>query len=119
MIENGRTLITALDHEGIRPEAAFWFYFSETENWKLVLVHEKVGKEGPKKVYNQIQSIMSKMSEKLGDLSLYDITLKKTGDTTVKLLRSVNHIASKNNGKRLKNLAIRGTVIEDAYIYRL
>ncbi len=46
MIESGNTLVRKLDERNIRPEAAFWFYFPDSQKWKLVIAEAKPGGQG-------------------------------------------------------------------------
>jgi len=46
MIEAGAALVSKLDDQGVRPDAAFWFYFPDIQQWKLVLAEVKLGIEG-------------------------------------------------------------------------
>jgi len=119
MIESGKALIKRLDDSKVQPDAAFWFYFPDIQEWKLVLAEVKVGKEGPKQVYRKIQTIISKFSDEMGELSLNHITLAKTDAPIVKLLRIAIRTGPGISGIRFKSNVINGTVIEDAYIYRL
>ena len=119
MIESGKALIVKLDDSNVQPDAAFWFYFPDIQEWKLVLAEVNVGKQGPKQVYRKIQTIISRFSDELGELSLDHITLAKPDAPIVKLLRVAIRTGAGISGIRFKNNVINGTVIEDAYIYRL
>lgn len=119
MIESGKALIMKLDDSNVQPDAAFWFFFSDIQQWKLVLAEVKVGEQGPKQVYKTIQGVISQFSDELGDLSLDYITLAKPDAPIVKLLRVAIRTGAGISGIRFKNNVINGTVIEDAYIYRL
>ena len=119
MIDSGAKLIGRLDECSVRPDAAFWFYFPDTQEWKLVLAEVKVGTQGPKEVYREIQEVLSKFSKDIGDLSLDNIALSKMDAPIVSLLRIAMRTGPGISGIRFKNNVINGTVIEDAYIYRL
>lgn len=119
MIDSGAKLIHKLDERSVRPDAAFWFYFPDIQEWKLVLAEVKVEKEGTKEVYREIQKVLSKFSQDIGDLSLDNIAVSKMDAPIVSLLRIAIHTGPGISGIRFKNNVINGTVIEDAYIYRL
>lgn len=119
LINDGATLIKRLDESGLQPDAAFWFYFSDPQVWRLVLAEVKVGKNGPKQVYRQIQRLLGKTPKAFAELSLDDIALTKPDDLLVKLLRTVVRTGPGISGIRFRHNVINGTVIEDAYIYRL
>lgn len=118
MIKNGKELILRLEDSDVRPDAAFWFYFPDNEDWNLVLAEVKVGKLGARQVYQGIQTIISQFSDKLGELSLDNITFAKPDAPIVELLR-VAMGTGELSGIRFTNNVVNGTFIEDAYIYRL
>lgn len=119
LIDAGAALVKRLDESGLQPDAAFWFYFPDANVWKLVVAEVKVGKKGPKEIYRQIQRMLTKMKDELADLSLDDLALSKPDAPLVTLLRTAIQTGSGIHGVRLTNNVINGTVIEDAYIYRL
>lgn len=119
MIDAGAALVRKLDERGIQPDAAFWLYFPDIQTWKLVIAQAKVGSEGPKQMYRQIQELMEEFSQQIHELSLDDVTLSKPDAPIISLLRMAIHTGPGVSGIRFKNNVINGTVIEDAFIYRL
>ncbi|MBI2909724.1 MAG: hypothetical protein HYX92_18960 [Chloroflexi bacterium] len=119
MIEAGAALIKKLDEQGVRPDAAFWLYFPDKEQWKLLLADVRLGAEGPRQIYRKIQEILSAFSQEFGELSLDNITLAKPDAPVVALLRTAIRTGSGISGIRFTNNVVDGTLIEDAYIYRL
>ena len=119
LIEAGAALVRKLDERGVQPDAALWFYFADVQQWKLVLAETKLGVGGPKQIYKNIQDVLSTFPAELGELSLEDITLVKPDAPFVALLRLAIRTGPGIGGIRFTNNVINGTVIEDAYIYRL
>lgn len=119
LIDAGAALVREMDNVGLQPDAAFWFYFPEIQAWKLVIAEVKVGPEGPREVYRQIQRILGKLPEKPAALSLDDITLAKPDAPIVGLLRRALRTGPGISGIRFQHNVIDGTLIEDAYIYRV
>jgi hypothetical protein len=70
LIEAGAVLVRKLDETGVQPNAAFWFYFPDIQQWKMVFAETKLGDEGPRQIYKNIQSILSQFQTELGQLSL-------------------------------------------------
>jgi hypothetical protein len=119
MINTGAALIKKLDERGASPDAAFWIYFPDIQQWKLMLAEVKLGEIGPKEFYKKIQDTISASKSEIGELSLDDIALSKPESPIVALLRTAIRTGPGINGIRFTNNVINGTVIEDAYIYRL
>ena len=119
LIDAGAELIRRLDERGMQPDAAFWLYFPDVSTWKLVLAEEDVGKTGPKEVYRRIQSTITAAGDDLHPLELDHITLAKPDAPMVALLRTAVHTGPGIGGIRFTHNVVNGTLIEDAYIYRL
>ena len=77
-----------------------------------------VGKKGPREVYKKFQNIIKKPSDEL-KLSLEDITLVKPNSPIVTLLSFAIKTDTGISGIRFRQNTVEGTLIEDAYIYRL
>lgn len=119
MIDAGAVLIRKLDERGVQPDAALWLYFPDQQTWKLVIAQEKVGVEGPKKLYRQVQELIEELSQEMHDVSLDDVTLAKPDAPIIGLLRMTIRTGPGLSGIRFRDNVVNGTVIEDAYIYRL
>jgi len=119
MIDSGGALVRKLDEQDLNPDAAFWLYSTETQEWKLVIVEFKMSKVGPKGIYKKIQDTISTSKEDMPDMSLDSVALAKPDAPIVALLKKAIHTGPGISGIRFQNNVINGTVIEDAYIYRM
>ena len=117
MIDSGAQLVKALDTYGLQPDAAFWIYFPDLEAWKLCILEIKVDRLGPKAVYAQIQKVLTELKET--SLALDSISVLKTDAPLVGLLRKAIKTGPGISGIRFQKNVINGTLIEDAYIYRM
>jgi len=63
MIRDGERLVKTLDSMGFDPKGALWYYSSDADSWKLVLVFSDVGKLGPKFYYEKVQRALTKMKK--------------------------------------------------------
>lgn len=118
LIEAGANLVRKLDAQSLAPDAAFWFYFPDTQAWKLVLVEVKMGQVGPRKIYREVQKTLADAPE-LGGLTLDDVSIAKPDTPIIALLRTAVHTGPGITGIRFRNHVIGGTLIDDAFIYRL
>ena len=102
------------------PDAAFWFYMPDIKAWKLVLAEVKVGSQGPREVYKQVQRVLNSLSKTTTEaLPLEDIVLAKPDSPVVSVLRKAIRTSPGISGIRFSQNVIDGVLIEDAYIYRL
>ena len=119
MIETGAAFVRKLDEHHLMPAAALWFYYPEEEQWKLIIVEYDLAKLGPKEIYRKIQKIFVESRDELSGLSLDDVALAKPDSPIISLLRVAIKTGPEISGIRFKNNVINGTLIEDAYIYRM
>lgn len=119
MVQSGADLVKQLDARGESPDAALWLYFSDLQEWKLVLAEMKMSSQGPRAVYEAIREALSSMPKELKPLSLELISVAKPDAPLIQLLSSAVQTGPGIGGIRFTNNVINGTVIEDAYIYRL
>lgn len=118
-IKMAETLIRKLDNSKIPPHSAFWYYFTETSEWKLVIAMKEVGTTGPKKIYHKIQMMLNYGKLGFETIELDDITLVKPDAPIVVLLRKIVRTGPVITGIRITHNFVNGKMIEDAYIYRL
>jgi len=118
MIEIGKVFVRKLDERDVSPDAAFWFYFPEEQQWKLVIAKLQVGTLGLK-IYKKIQEILAESPDELSGLSLDDVTFARPDAPIIVLLRVAIRTGPGISGIRFKNNAINGTLIENVYTYRM
>jgi hypothetical protein len=119
LIEEGAELLQALDVSGLTPDAAFWFYFSDINAWKLILAEMRVGPDGPREVYKQVQRTLDALSDTIKSFSLADVVVAKPDAPVVSVLKRALRVERNAGGVRFSQNVIDGVLIEDAYIYRL
>ena len=119
MIRSGEVLVAMLDKRGFAPDAALWFYFPDIGEWKLVLAEVKLSRQGPRIFYKLIQDTISEAGPRLKEVSLDSIALAVPNAPIISLLSSAVHTGPGISGIRFTNNVVNGTVVEDAYIYRL
>jgi len=119
LIQDGATLLQGLDEAGVPPDAAFWFYFSDINAWKLLLAEVDVATEGPREVYRSIQKTLQTLRDRITGLTLDDISVAKPDAPLIKLLSLALTTGPGMSGIRFTGNVINGTLVDDAYIYRL
>lgn len=123
-IDTAKTLIHMLDKRNIPPHSAFWYFYTESREWKLVIAMKQVGTTGPKKIYHQIQMMLVNLMRNdaiigVDTLELDDITLVKPDAPIIRLIRKVCQTGPGITGIRYTHDFVNGKLIEDVYIYRL
>ena len=61
-IVEGKELIEALDNRNLNIKAAMWFYFVESDEWKLLIATPMVDEKGTREAYRLIQTAIGEMS---------------------------------------------------------
>jgi len=119
LITEGAALVAKLDAEGVSPDVALWFYFPDVGAWTLLLGETNVGAHGPREVYKAVQKALRSLGTEVAHLSLEDISVAKPDAPLFNVLRQVVRTGPGISGMRFRRNYISGTMIEDAYIYRL
>jgi hypothetical protein len=117
-IPEGKRLIEALDKADFQVQAAIWFYFTDSGEWRLLIASPFVEKNGPMKAYNSVQGVLEKLSPPPG-ISLKDISVVSPKHHLITLLRRAIGTGPGISGIRFTRNVINNTLIEDAYIYRI
>lgn len=116
-IEEGKRLLEKIDQSDLKVTSAFWYYVSESEIYRLVIVTPFFEKHGPRKTYEKIQKILRNNNDI--NLSLGTISVMGPNDHLNKILKAATNAIPEVSGVRLTGNAIHNTYIEDAYLYRI
>ena len=119
MIQAGADLTRRLDEAHLAVRASLWLYIPDKNLWRLLVASPAVRQDGPKKVYQQIQTILSKMSDKTWRIPLYDISVVEESDPLIVSPRASMGTKDGISGRRFSRNTINGHFIEDAYIYKM
>ena len=123
-IEGGERLLKALDKADLDIRAALWFYFSDSDKWRLIIAFPLVDQEGPRKAYTLIQSELAKLVPP-SRISLEDISAVGLKHHIIQALWAMvrEHpdpaIISTISKKWFTRTVMNGVFIEAAYIYRV
>ena len=119
MTSAGEELTRRLDEARFVVSASLWLYIPETNTWRLIVGSPEVRTLGPKRAYRQVQSVISKMPSDQPRIPLKDITVIDSNDPLLNLLRIAIKTGDGISNVRFTRKVINGTLIEDAYIYRI
>jgi len=114
-IRSGEALVRNLDDINAGVTAALWFYFSDIEDWKLLVC---LPGKGQKEAYKFIQRALHKKDEPV-DIRIDQIGVINPAAPIIQLLASAISTGPGISGVRFTNSTINGTLIEDAHIYRI
>ena len=88
MIQAGAELTCQLDKAHLEVRASLWLYMPDKNLWRLIVASPAVRQDGPKKVYQQIQTILFKMSDMTWKIPLHDISVVEDDDPLIASLRT-------------------------------
>ena len=117
-IEDGKKLIESLDRSLFQLKSALWFYFTESEEWRLLLASPLIDVAGPRSCYNIIQSVIADMPQDFG-ISLERISVISPRDRLIQLLSIAIRTGGGLSTIRFTDMTINGVFIKNALIYRL
>jgi len=119
MVQAGAEITRRLDEAHLEVRASLWLYMPDKNLWRLIVASPAVRHDGPKKVYQQIQTILSKMSDKTWKIPLHDISVVEDSDPLIVSLGTSIGTKDGISGRRFSRDTINGHFIEDAYIYKM
>ena len=119
MIQAGADLIRRLDEAHLEVNASLWLYIPDANLWRLVIASPAVTAEGPKRVYQNIQSVLSQGPDDAYEVTLSDISVVENTDPLITLFRIAVKTGMGISGLRFSRNTINGHFIEDAYLYRV
>ncbi|HXM46750.1 MAG TPA: hypothetical protein VN956_02700 [Pyrinomonadaceae bacterium] len=119
MISAGSDLIRRLDETGLKVSGALWFYETDSNDWRLIIVSPDVRAKGVKTVYEEVQSVVRATPDDQSTISLKDISVVDSDDPLISLLKVAIKTDNGISRMRFSRNMINGTLIEDSYIYRL
>jgi len=116
----GWRLLIAIDAgygDLFRVKAAFWMFYPESEEWRLVIATPLVDEQGPLSTYRNVQHILFEIQP--SDLSLQNIAVISPKDALAKAFRTAMRIAPESTYFRSRRTSVAGHYVEDAYVYRI
>ena len=119
MVSAGTKLANHLNRSHLVIDALLWLYVPELNLWRFVIASPEVRSKGPKKIYQQVRSIISKIPETQQSVPFSDIFVVDSKDPLIMLLRTIIETGQEISGLRFSKNVINGVLIEDSYIYKL
>lgn len=114
---SGEFLLKELTKKHIKIDAAMWFFYSEINDWKYILVFDEFSQKGSSFVYETISSInRNVLSKKYKRIPLNYIEVKSNTSFIYKSMKGLIHMES--GRVRIANSMINSFEINDCLIYR-
>ncbi len=117
MIEAGASLTAKLDSSGLPVVAALWFLLPEVNEWRLFFASPEVSTQGPRSVYQKIQTAIDELGSDEG-IPLSMIGVLDADADLVRLMKAAVRTGSGIAQIRFSKNVINGHFIDDALIYR-
>jgi len=117
MKRDGAALTRALDEAGWPVVASFWYYESDDNFWKLMLASPRVSTYGQRDGYGAVIRALDALHESRKKLK--HITVVEPNNAIVRALASAVQTGWTIDGIPFSRRAINGSIVEDAYLYRM
>ncbi|PYP85309.1 MAG: hypothetical protein DMF61_17205 [Blastocatellia bacterium AA13] len=114
----GKERVAVLPAVRFKVEAAFWWYLTESSEWRLVIATRLVDEIGPLRTYAEIQTILSAIKPPL-TLTVQNISVVSPKDERVKVLRKTVRVKGSSTGMRFAHNTIDHVYVDDSFIYRV
>ena len=99
-------------------KAALWYYFPESETWRLIIASPEYDSKGSKEVYSIIHSILLEIQPPIG-LDITDISVVSPYKDIIKTVKNVFRDVKNVWRMRLGRQVIGNIYIDDAVLYRV
>lgn len=119
MIGAGARLVQRLKDLGWPLEGAFWQLAPDASRWRLVLVSSRVDESGPRAAYEQVLTVLTKMSTEAPWVNLSDISVQSPSSHLVKPLRRMVRPPTEGTPPPLSGSRPGELLLPDLFVYRL
>lgn len=109
-IDRGRQFLALLDRIGVPVKGAFWFYYPESDRWRLTIVTPEA-ERGSRDLY--VKAIDAK-----AEIDLSRVEFVSPGAPVFKALSGMLRIEG-DSTVRLSRNTFNGVYVDDALVYRL
>jgi hypothetical protein len=116
-IENGDSVIKALDDDDKAPNVVLWAKLPDYEDWRLIIASERLDQLSPFAGYSQIIGAMDKAG--IPSHRRPSILLRPMSSPMIQALREVFASAKDTRGMRLGGQQFGDKYLEDAAVYRI
>jgi hypothetical protein len=116
-IENGQSVIKALDDDGKDPNVALWAKLPDYENWRLVLASDRLDQSSPFSGYSEINEAMEKAQIPINRQPT--VFLRPMSNPMIQELRRAFGSTADTYGMRLGGQMFGDKYLEDAFVYRI
>lgn len=115
-ISLGKDLILKLDETEFEVKSAFWFYFSEIREWRLILSSPFESKYGPRKAYEFLNDLLDRENI---EIPLQNISILPKTDPLIINVGFFMKTGKSINSISVSNCYINNFCIDEAFIYRM
>jgi hypothetical protein len=119
LIRDGAALVRELDDAKWPVTAALWFYYPDTNAWRLLIASPEVGTKGPLEAYAAVQKALKGLDAAGRVLTLEDIGVVTADHPPIGVLRTALATGPVITQIRFSRNVVGGHYIDDALIYRL
>lgn len=113
----GREVIDAVEAAGFIVDVALWVFFSEYDDWRLVLASRKLNKEDLFQQYMLVNRATDAAG--IGIRRVPEIMILKMTDPFIRELRRLYGKSKDIEGMRIGGYSIGGRGVQDAWVYRI
>ncbi len=118
LIDAGAALIQALDAAAAGPDTAFWLWFRDVCDWRLMLAEGRLLRYGSRIAQDRIRKTMSETGE-YAPLTPAHVGVGRADAPSVKAIRSALWTGPGIHGVRIRDNVLNGVRVKRAYVYRV
>lgn len=117
LIAAGEALVRALDARGLAPGVAFWLWFRDVRDWRLVLAGGTLAEAGAREALVTIREILREQEDTRA-LTPLDVGVKDEDHRAVRAVRTAISTGPGIHGVRIRDNTVAGIRLQRAFVYR-
>jgi hypothetical protein len=126
-LEEGEKFVLALDDTPLRPLSAFWFFFTESQEWRLIIASSYAESHGPNEAYKIAFSILypesnpsihSDPNSRFPSIDYKTLMITSPNHNIVSTLRHFFLRPAIPGWNRVSKMTLNQIYFDDCYIYR-
>lgn len=117
LIAAGEALVRALDERGLGPHVAFWLWFRDVRDWRIVLAGGALTEGGLHEARVAVREVLREGTATRA-LTPLDVGVKEEDHRAVQAVRTVISTGPGIHGIHIRDNTVAGIRLQRAFVYR-
>ncbi len=115
LLSDGRRVVDELRRQNFPIKAAFWYYFEEARQWRLVIISSHVQTEGPRSAYRKLVDALAYLQRSGQPVGITIADIQLLGEESL----IFKHVRDEVYGRGSNQGTVENFELDDAYVYMI